>query len=196
VAGVGLVVLAMLLGAWVFASQASTVQVLVAAGDLDAGEVIDAADLQVVELSRTGGLRAVQPSQQDLLVGRATRGPIPAGTVLNTGLVVDARQSVPAGEVVVGVALDPGASPSTQLSPGDRVEIVEVAPTVAGSTTEAPAATVLATGTVWAVEPIGTGASSAGRVWVSLLVPQATHGPVAQAAADGRLRLGLLGAAS
>lgn len=194
-AGVGLVVLAMLLGAWVFAAQSSTVSVLVAANDLDAGEVVSAGDLRVVELSRTGSLRAVQPSQQDLLLGRAARGPIPAGTVMNTGLVADAGTVVPSGKVVVGVALDPGASPSGQLTAGDLVEVLAVARAVPGATTD-PSATaqVVAMGSVWSVESIGTGSSSAGRAWVSLLIPQDSHAQVAQAASEGRLRLGLLGA--
>ena len=79
---------------------------------------------------------------------------------------------------------------------GDRVEVLTVARTATGSTANAAPATVLTAGLVWAVEPIGTSASSSGKVWVSLLVPQATHAEVAQAAADGRLRLGLLGAGS
>lgn len=192
-AGVGLVVLAMLLGAWVFAAQSSTVSVLVAADDLDAGEVVTAGDLRVVELSRTNSLRAVQPSQQDLLVGLAARGPIPAGTVMNTGLVADAGTVVPAGKVVVGVALDPGASPTGQLSAGDVVEVLAVARAVPGATADGAVAAVVATGSVWSVESIGTGSSSAGRAWVSLLIPQGAHAQVAQAASEGRLRLGLLG---
>jgi Flp pilus assembly protein CpaB len=196
-AGAGLVVLAMLLGAWVFASQSSTVSVFVAARDLDAGETIGAADLRVVELSNAGGLRGVQPGQQDLLVGRATRGPVPAGTVFNTGLVTEIGQVIPVGQVVVGVALDPGASPSSHLAAGDRVEVLAVEHTVPGAIDAVPAAaSLIAEGSVWAVEPIATGTSTAGRVWVSLLVPQAAHGELAQAASEGRLRLGLLGAGS
>jgi Flp pilus assembly protein CpaB len=195
-AGVGLVALAMLVGAWVFAAQSSTVQVLVAAGDLDAGQVLGAGDVRVVELSRTGGLRAVQPAQQDLLVGRAARGPIPAGTVLNAGLFAEPGQVVPAGQIVVGVALEPGGSPSSRLAAGDRVEVLAVARTTGAGTGEAPPASVVATGSVWSVEPIGTGASASGKTWVSLLVPQSTHAAVAQAAAEGRLRVGLLGAGS
>lgn len=194
IAGVGLVALAMLLGAWVFAARSSTVAVLVAGSDLDAGQVVTAGDLRVVELSGAGGLRAVQPGQQDLLVGRTARGPIPAGTVLNTGLLTERGDAVPAGQIVVGVALEPGASPSARLSPGDRVEVLAVAATT--GTGEASAATVVAAGSVWAVEPIGTGASSVGKAWVSLLIPHGVHEEVAQAAAEGRLRLGLLGAGS
>jgi hypothetical protein len=44
------------------------------------------------------------------------------------------------------------------------------------------------------VEPIGAGTSTA-KVWVSLLVPADAQAAVAQAAADGRLRLSLTGAA-
>jgi Flp pilus assembly protein CpaB len=197
IAGAGLVVLAMLLGAWVFTSQSTTVAVMVAARDIEPGQVLTAADLQVVELANAGALRAVQSSQQQLLVGRAARGPIPAGTVLNTGLVVDAGAVVPSGEVVVGVAVDAGASPTNRLAAGDLVEVLAVARTVTGVTDDAAtAATVLTTASVWAAEPIGTGATSAGKTWVSLLIPRSAHTQVAQAAAEGRLRLGLLGAGS
>jgi hypothetical protein len=69
--------------------------------------------------------------------------------------------------------------------------------TVPGAIDAVPAAaSLIAEGSVWAVEPIGTGTSTAGRVWVSLLVPQAAHAELAQAASEGRLRLGLLGAGS
>jgi Flp pilus assembly protein CpaB len=193
---VGLVALAMLVGAWVFAARSSTVRVLVAASDLDAGQVIDRGDLRVVELSRMGGLRALQPTQQDLVVGRAARGPIPAGTVLNTGLFADRGQVVPAGQIVVGVALDPGASPSSQLAAGDRVEVLAVARTTSSGASGGEPAAVLAAGSVWAVEPIGSGAAATGKTWVSLLIPRSAHPDVAQAAAEGRLRLGLLGAGS
>jgi hypothetical protein len=71
-----------------------------------------------------------------------------------------------------------------------------VARTTGAGTGEAPPASVVATGSVWSVEPIGTGASASGKTWVSLLVPQSTHAAVAQAAVEGRLRVGLLGAGS
>jgi hypothetical protein len=60
----------------------------------------------------------------------------------------------------------------------------------AGSTS---AATVLTSGTVWSVEPPSTGGGSAAW-WVSLLIPEGSQRAVAQAAADGLLRLSLVGA--
>lgn len=193
-AGAGLVVFSMLVGAWMFLASSRTIGVLVAARDLAPGEQLDASDVRVVQLSRPGDLRAVMSTQQELVVGRTTRGPVPAGTLLNTSLFVDRDEAVPAGQVVVGLALSPGSAPSGQLAAGDRVELLAVARSVAGSSTQAPPARVLAVGSVWSVEPIGSGSSATGKIWVSLLVPQASHGDVAQAAADDRLRIGLLGA--
>ena len=112
--------------------------------------------------------------------------------MLNTGLFAEPGRVVPAGQLVAGVALEAGAAPSSRLAAGDRVEVLAVAPTSGGAATDATPV-VIAEGSVWSVEPIGTGSSSAGRLWVSLLVPKSVHAAVAQAAADGRLRLGLLG---
>ena len=192
--GAALVVVAMLAGAWVFASNARSTAVLVASHDLAAGTVVEANDFRVVEVSQASGLRALTPSQLGLIQGRAARGPIPQGTLVNVDLFAARDVVVPAGLVVVGVALDPGASPSSRLAAGDRVEVLAVTrPTTGGATGLPPAAAVVLTvGSVWSVEPIGSGSGS-GKAWVSLLIPQGVHAEVAQAAADGRVRLGLLG---
>ena len=190
-----LVGLAGLLGAWVFTATTERISVMVAARDISPGEVITATDMSVVEMGKAGDLRAVQPSQQSLLVGRAARGPIPAGTVLNTGLFAEPGQVIPAGFVVIGAALDPGAAPTARLAAGDRVEVLGTVHVTAslpdGSPT--PQASVLAAGTVWSVEPASKGTATA-KLWVSILVPEDTQTSVVQAAADGRLRLALTGA--
>ena len=85
--GTLLVAVAGLLGAWVFTASTETISVMVAAREIGPGEVVTATDMRVVEMGKTGGLRAIQSSQQDLVIGRAARGPIPEGTVLNTGLL-------------------------------------------------------------------------------------------------------------
>ena len=187
-----LVGLAALLGAWVFAATSDQVAVMVAARDLQPGEVIDASDLRVVEIGASNDLRAIQSSQQDLILGKSARGPIPQGTVLNTGLFTDQGGAVPAGMVVVGAALDPGAVPTSGLRAGDAVNVLAAQRTTTGQAEAAapPVATLLATGTVWSVE--ATGSNSTG-MWVSLVVPSASEGSVTQAAADGLLRLSLVG---
>src|SRR5262245_19059847 len=101
VAGVAMVAMAALIGAWVFTATSDTMRVVVAARDLAPGEAISATDLRVVELGRSGDVRAIRPEQQGLILGQAARGPIPAGTVLNTDLFADREQVVPVGQVVV-----------------------------------------------------------------------------------------------
>jgi Flp pilus assembly protein CpaB len=192
VAGVVVVALAALIGAWVFTATSDTMRVVVAARDLAPGEVIGAADLRVVELGRSGEVRAIQPDQQCLIRGQAARGPIPAGTVLNTDLFGDREQVIPVGQVVVGAALAPGAAPTAGLTAGDRVHLLGVVKT-AGTAEAGAQARVLATGSVWSVVEPAAGGGSAGW-WVSLLVPEESQTAVAQAAADGLLRLSLAGA--
>lgn len=188
-----LVGLSALLGAWVFAATSEQLAVVVAARDIQPGEVIGASDLRVVEIGGSSDLRAVQSNQQELILGKSARGPIPAGTVLNTDLFTDQGGAVPAGMVVVGAALEPGAVPTSGLRAGDAVNVLVAQRTVTGQTPGdvAPTASLLAAGTVWSVEP--TGSNSTG-VWVSLVVPSASEGSIVQAAADGLLRLTLVGA--
>lgn len=191
VAGVAVVALAALVGAWVFTATSDTMRVVVAARDLAPGEALGTTDLRVVELGRSSDVRAIQPEQQGLILGRAARGPIPAGTVLNTHLFSDREQVIPVGQVVVGAALAPGAAPTAGLAAGDRVHLLGVVKTAGTGEADADAR-VLATGSVWSVvEPAAGG--SAGW-WVSLLVPEESQTTVAQAAADGLLRLSLVGA--
>lgn len=190
VGGAVAVALAALIGGWVFASLSERTALLVAARDLGPGEVLSATDVRVVEVGRVGDVRAVTVATQDLVVGKAARGPIPAGTILNTGLFVDRSAVIPEGMVVVGAALEPGATPTGDLAPGDRVQVLAVEK-VTGGTRQAEAATLLTSGSVWSVDAPTSGASS--RVVVGLLVPAPAQAAVAQAAADGRLRLALVG---
>lgn len=193
IGGVVLVGFAALLGAWVFTSTSSKTRVLVAARDISPGEVVTATDLRVVEMSTSGDVRAITTSLQGRIIGHAARGPIPNGTVLNVDLFTEKDRTIPAGSVVVGAALDAGAAPTSRLAAGDRVDLLAVSKNTTGAA--AAAGTVLARGTVWSVERIGTGSTSP-KLWMSVLVDEAAQTEVAQAAADGRLRLALVSGAS
>lgn len=185
--------LSALLGAYVFGTISDTIQVTVAARDLDPGEVIGAGDLRVVEMGRTDGFRAIQPSQQNLIIGLAPRGPIPEGTMLNTGLFATADSVVPAGKVVVGSSLAAGAVPTPSLGAADKVIILATSSAaVSAGQVQAPA-TVLGQATVWSVRGEASTTGESARVWVALLIDEAQQAEVAQAAADGRLRLALAG---
>ncbi|MBU3688422.1 MAG: hypothetical protein FGM29_02510 [Actinobacteria bacterium] len=192
-AGMLLVGLSALMAAWVFNATSETMSVMVAARDISPGEVVDSSDLRVVEMGRTDGLRAIQPSQQDLIIGRAARGPIPAGTVLNTDLFSEKGKVIPPGFVVVGASVEAGAAPTSGLSAGDQVDLLGVVKGTSAAPADAAVASVLGSGTVWSVERVGSGSTST-KLWVSVLVPADVQAAVAQAASDGRLRLTLVGA--
>lgn len=194
--GVMLVGVAALLGAYVFSSVTDTLQVTVAAQDLEPGELIDAGDLRVVEMGRTGDLRAILADQQDLIIGQSPRSLIPAGTVLNTGLFVSADDVIPPGQVVVGAAFSAGEVPTPNLAAGDRVTLLAVREVSIGASTpeERVVADLLGDATVWSVTGEATaGGGTSDRVWVALLVSEELQAAVAQSAADGQLRLSLVG---
>jgi pilus assembly protein CpaB len=178
-----------LVGALLVGSLTTTVPVLAAAADLEPGQVVTAGDLRVVELSELGSAASIAVDEQATVIGLAARGPVPAGTILNPGLFVAPAAVIPDGMAVVGATLEPGAAAGSSIRPGDRVDVLGTSPPAAGleTTGGAGAADVLATGTVWGVEPPAPG--SAGRIVVTLLVPAEEHAAVAQAASDDRLRL-------
>lgn len=193
--GALLVGLAGLLGAYVFSVMSDTIAVTVASHDLEPGEVLGPEDIRVVEMGRTGDLRAVQSDQQDLIVGLSARGPIPAGTVLNTGLFVASDQVIPPGRVVVGALLEAGAIPTRSLRPGDEVGMIEIVDDSVRVAAQPPSGvSELGTATVWAIEGDPSAQSATDRIWVSLVVDGAVQLQVSQAAADETLRLVLLGA--
>jgi len=191
IAGVLLVGLAALLGAYVFTATTDTIMVTVAAGDLAPGETIDAGDLRVIEMGRTAELRAILADQQDLIIGLSPRSPIPADTLLNTSLFVPLADVLPVGKVVVGAAFRAGAVPTPTLGVGDRVTILAVQQTTVGSSGDQAAAVVLGEATVWAVTGQATTGGASELVWVSLLIDEELQTGVAQAAADELLRLSL-----
>jgi hypothetical protein len=190
--GVLLVGLAALLGAYVLTAVDDRLSVMVAARDLAPGEPITAADLRAVEMGKTGGLRAIQSHQQELILGQAPRGPIPEGTVLNTGLFVSKDLAIPAGQVVIGGVFAAGAVPTASLAAGDEVVMLVVAASGPAAPTVATEATILGSARVWAMEGAAEPDSS-GKVWVSLLVAEQLETSSVQAASDGRLRLALAG---
>lgn len=189
ITGAVAILVAALASAMVYNSSSSTISISVLAHDVEAGEIIQADDLRIIETGSFSNARAIQVHQQELVIGQAARGPMPAGTVINTDLFTDRSSVIPAGMAVVGAELEAGAAPAGTFGPGDKVVLLGVQQRTAGDST-LPEAAVLAEGSVWAVE--ATENSRNGRIVVALLVPISEQGVVAQAAADNRLRLSLV----
>lgn len=182
-AGIGLLALSALIGAYVFvATSPDTTSVMVSAGELEVGEPITAGDLRVVEIGSAEGLDVVSPEEQDALLGLTPRSPIPAGTVLNSGFFVTAEEAIPEGKVIVGAVLEPGSAPLQRLRIGDPVGLISVVANV-GLSEATP--TLLGEGEVWAIGPSDD--SNGSKLWVSVLVDADIQIQVAQAASSDQL---------
>jgi hypothetical protein len=190
--GLLLLVMSMLGFALWAVQQAKRTPVLVAGVAIEAGHEIERSDLIIVSVGADSGLELLQAGQEELVVGRAARGPIPAGTPLSPALVVSASDAVPAGQAVVGAALEPGEYPTSSMRAGDRVRLIMTTPTDGiGEGTEV---VEMGEATVWTVEPLL--GSSQLDLFVSLLVPAEASADVAEVVAQGQLRLVLIGAGS
>lgn len=110
-------------GALVLASE-SAITVVAAARDLPAGTVISAADLRSAELAGSG-LAAIPGERAGTLLGKTVLGPVPAGTLLNAGMVASSPAPA-AGKVAVGLALTAAQLPAPQLAPGRMVTIFQL----------------------------------------------------------------------
>lgn len=182
--GVLLLAIVALIGAWMFVSPPSNISVVVAARDLGPGHVVTPGDIRIVDVGGAHGYRSVPATQRELLIGRAARAFIPEGSLIHPDLVVARGSAVPTGKVVLGAELAGGAVPVAGLRSGDRVVVLAASPGRSG-------ASRLGVAEVWAVEVVPS-TSPPGRMWVALLVDAARQTAVAQAAAAGHLRLGLV----
>jgi Flp pilus assembly protein CpaB len=161
--------------------------VLVTTRALTAGEVLDTSDLTTAAISTNSGLQFVAANEESIVVGRPLAVPLVAGVPITTG-EVGSPSSVVAGSDVVAVLLKPGGFPPS-LSPGDRVEVVPVAPSglVAPSTNPLPA-TVLSV----SADPSDADGSSV----IGLQVQSSVAATVAQLATTGEASLIQLGPSS
>ena len=164
---------------------------LALAGPIARGEVIEASDLRVVYLSSDDPIAHLGRAESSAVVGRTALLDLPAGTLLTKASVAPGL-SVSQNEGVVGLALDPGQAPATELVPGDLVNVI-AGPSEGGGNQPAvaPTSLVASRAAVYAVEDLGT----QGRRFVSIKLPEADANRVAAAAERGPIRLVLVGRA-
>ena len=181
-AGAAVVVAGGLIGALMFGSGRDSRQVIVASHPIDAGAVIAAADVKGVSVSGQIGFRSTPTANLASLVGKVASVPIPAGTLI-IAEQLQLRQSAPAGTVLVGMVLDPGALPSPDLRFGDHVQVL--ATSNPNAVIDEPAA-VMTDATVWKV---WGGTEGSGRRTVTLAVPSGVATRVGDAASRNLIRL-------
>jgi hypothetical protein len=192
-AGVLLVVLCGLGGVLLFSSADDRTEALVAARDLEAGQPVGRGDLSIARVAVDGGIGSLSPAAVDSLLGQLPVGRIPAGTLLASGMFAD-ELPLGANEVVFGAALDPGEAPLSGVQVGAPVDLLDV-PKPAPAATEHPAAsaeaTVIGSGTVWAVEQLASG-----QLWISMRVPRDVGLAASRSSQSDTLRVVLVGGGS
>lgn len=155
------------------------VDVLVARGDIEAGQVLGPGDVSVARVAADGAA-TIEAAALGNFVGTTATGRVPAGTLLNRSMFLASSSVAPPGSVVVGVVLSASQRPAVELRAGDVVRVYLV-PREAGG---AVAGTVLAR----AVRVAEVGPSAGGdAVRLSLLVPEGPSVSVVSAAATGSI---------
>jgi hypothetical protein len=147
------------------------------------GTTLTEADLAVAQITADSTIATLPADQRTRLLDRVLLTSLPAGALVTPDLVTTASVDVGPSARTVGLLLDPGGYPTSELAAGDQVTVVD---TGGAGRVLAEDAVVVRTETV--VD------GSATRL-VSLVVDAAAATAVSTAAAHDRARLLLHGAA-
>jgi hypothetical protein len=183
-----------LLAAWASARGERPLAVAVLVRDVKKGEVLTAGDVARAQLRSDQPVAALPWERLDELTGRQMVFDAGRGTILSRRMLTKVTQ-LPAGMVVVGAVLTPGALPLAGIAPGDRVMLLE---TPSGS--DEPPRVLADEVEVWSVDAVsvasadGVSSTESTQRWLSLLVPEAKASEVATAAQANNLRLAARGA--
>jgi len=178
--GVILVVAGALMFGLMVQSAGARKAAVVAARDINPGQVIELGDLRVVDVAIDGAASTVPAADRGQLVGKTATSRIPAGAFVSAGQFADGSGVAP-GRVVVGALLGPGGLPVPNLWVGDEVTLLEARDTESSSSGNEP----LGGASIYLVTP----GSQPGTQFVSLVVDESLAQRVADAAAAQRLRL-------
>lgn len=179
------------LGFWFYTSAGHKVPIVVARKDIAVGQTITRDDLSTIEVS--GGLTAVAGDHLPSLEGQIAAVGIKANTPIQRSMVTGGS-ALPAGDGLVGVSAAPGQIPSSGLSPGDKVEVLQLPQKGVGSapssSSDASQAVLVKSATVYDVR---ANMSSSGGMLLTLMVPQDAAYGVAQASNAGSIALVKIG---
>ena len=132
------------LGVWfVVSNLRDTVAVVALRNDVPRGATITAQDLTTVDINPEPALRTVPASQLAQVVGKRAAVDLAAGVLLPPAAIADTI-TPPAGQSVVGLALDPGQMPAIELKVGDKVRIISTPKDQDDPPTTTPVVTVTA----------------------------------------------------
>lgn len=121
--GLLLMLVAVVGGASLIKTAQARTSVLVAAGAVEPGEVIEASDLRVVEVSLSGGIAHVPASMREQIVGRVATEPLWEGKLLGPSSVAESPP-LPAGTVAMSLSLKPDRAVAGSVRAGDHVAVI------------------------------------------------------------------------
>jgi hypothetical protein len=180
-AGVALVALGSLGAAYLTQTVGGTVAVIAVVRDVAPGEVVQAADLTIADISTDPALSPVPAGRLNSVIGQRAAAALTAGSLL-TDAAVTATVVPPRGLSLVGVALTAARLPAEALQPGDRVRIVDTPATQGEPPSTSPAS--IAGQVASAVGPDDTGLTV-----VNVTVPSGQAADLAARVATGRVAL-------
>jgi len=180
-AGIALVAIGGLGGAYLLTSSTNAVPVLALTTTVHRGELIKAGDLTVATINPDPALTTIPESQQGTLIGQRAATDLAAGSILTPNSVTTAL--VPAtGDTLVGIAVTPAQLPARPLIAGDTVRLVDTPRPADNPPTTTPntvAATVVDT----------TFNAALNQTIVDVTVPAGQAANLAARAATGRIAL-------
>lgn len=164
--------------------------VLVVARDVQAGQVIEAGDLDVARVGAEAGVGTISESNRSDVVGQTASVDLVAGTLLVPGHIGE-RESLAPGEAIVGLDLAGGERAVGELREGDRVAVIltgsEASLSDAGSTDGLGTQI-----TVGRVMTSRTDATDEDRIFLSLIVPDESAVAIVGANSLDRVAIALL----
>ncbi len=168
-------------GAYLYLQAGAKTAVVVVVADVPAGQPITRADLSTVAVA--GGVTAIAGDHLDSVVGQSAAVHLLPNMLLQRSMVT-ATGGLSAGEAAVGVAVKSGQVPADGLTPGDTVEVVELAAASSGG--PGPATVLVARAQVSAVreDPAQSGGTLA-----TVVVPLDKAAAVAAASGAGQVAL-------
>jgi Flp pilus assembly protein CpaB len=188
--GLLLMTVAVLGGASLIRSAQARSPALVAAGTVQPGEVIDASDLRVVEISAPAGVAYLPASMRGEIEGQVAAEPLWEGKVLAPGSVSEGSP-LAAGTAAITLLLPPESAVGGDVQAGDHVAVLSSpGATEAGGEQDSATTILLTDVTVLSVRQASTAEGEGMLVTLTLRLEEARA--VAEARASGRVDLALL----
>lgn len=194
VLGVLLMLVAVLGGTSLIRSAQERTPVLLAAGAVQPGEMIEASDLRVAEVSLPVGVAYLPASMRGEIVGQVAAEPLSEGKVLSPGSVSTAAPLAP-GTVAITLLLPAESALGGDVRAGDRVAVISSPGPEQSAAGEGAPTTILFTEVpVLSVRQASTAEGQGLLVTLTLRLEEARA--LAEARARGRIDLALLAGGS